>query len=288
MGVTVEDAARQVLQKSYEKIEPVISDLAEKYKLEKDQMSMVGVGGGAAALIVYSAERLGLNYNIPEYAEVISSIGVALSMVRDVVERIIPNPTQKELQMIRLEVVDKAIESGAVRDTIEVHIDIDPQTSKVTAIATGSTEVKTADNALNCTEDEAHKIAAQDLRMDPENVKLMGKTDYYYVFGGEKNKGYAIRILDKKGFIKAQRADGVVRVVAAKDYGNIVDKIWNNMVVYHQDGMLRPDYYLCVGPRMLDFSGSMGIEQIRMLIDMELTGVDPEDPVLLAGIRNKI
>lgn len=288
MGVTVEDAARQILQKAYEKIEPVISGLAEKYKLEKDQMSMVGVGGGAAALIIYSAEKLGLAYSIPEYAEVISSIGVALSMVRDVVERIIPNPTQKELQMIRQEAVDKAIESGAVRDTIEVHIDIEPQTSKVTAIATGSTEVKTQDNALECTEEEAHGIAARDLRLDPGSVKLMGKTDHYYVFGGEKSKGHAIRILDKKGFIKAQRGDGAVRVVAAKDYRDIVDRIWNNLVVYHQDGMIRPDYYLCVGPRMVDFSGSMGIEQIYMLIDMELSGVDPEYPVLLAGIRNKI
>jgi N-methylhydantoinase A/oxoprolinase/acetone carboxylase beta subunit len=288
MGVTVEDAARQILQKAYEKIEPVLASLAEKYKLEKDQMSMVGVGGGAAALIIYSAEKLGLNYSIPQYAEVISSIGVALSMVRDVVERIIPNPTQKELQMIRQEAIDKAIESGAVRDTIEIHIDIDPQTSKVTAIATGSTEVKTADTSLECTEEEAHSIAAQDLRMEPGSVKLMGKTDYYYVFGAEKNKGYAVRILDKKGFIKAQRADGAARVVAAKDYRDIVDRIWNNLVVYHQDGMLRPDYYLCIGPRMVDFSGSMGIEQIRMLIDMELSGVDPEYPVLLVGIRNTI
>jgi N-methylhydantoinase A/oxoprolinase/acetone carboxylase beta subunit len=288
MNTTVEDAARQILQKAYEKIEPVITDLAEKYKLEKDQMSMVGVGGGAAALIIYSAEKLGLNYSIPRYAEVISSIGVALSMVRDVVERIIPNASASELQKIRQEAITKAIESGAVRDSIDVHIDIDPQTSKVTAIATGSTEVKTADNALECSEEEAHTIAARDLRLDPGDVTLMSKTDHYYVFGGQREQTNAVRILDKKGFIKVQRTDAVSRTAPVKDYKAVVEKIWQNLVVYRHDSIARPDYYLCIGPRMMDFAGSMGLEQLYMLMDIELLGIDPEEPTLIVGVRNQL
>ena len=49
-GTTVEDIAKQIMEKAYAKIEPVILELAEKYKLEKDQISLVGVGGGAASL----------------------------------------------------------------------------------------------------------------------------------------------------------------------------------------------------------------------------------------------
>ncbi|MFD2876958.1 hydantoinase/oxoprolinase family protein [Paenibacillus rhizoplanae] len=52
-GTTVEDIAKQIMEKAYAKIEPIILALAEKYKLEKDQISLVGVGGGAASLIVY-------------------------------------------------------------------------------------------------------------------------------------------------------------------------------------------------------------------------------------------
>lgn len=44
-GTTVEDIAKQIMEKAYAKIEPIILALAEKYKLEKDQISLVGVGG---------------------------------------------------------------------------------------------------------------------------------------------------------------------------------------------------------------------------------------------------
>ena len=37
----------------------LILELAEKYKLEKDQISLVGVGGGAASLIVYFSNKMG-------------------------------------------------------------------------------------------------------------------------------------------------------------------------------------------------------------------------------------
>ena len=75
------------MEASYRKIEPIITGFAEKYKLEHDQISLVGVGGGAASLITYFSDKYKVRYSIPENAEVISSIGVALSMVRDVVER---------------------------------------------------------------------------------------------------------------------------------------------------------------------------------------------------------
>ena len=48
MGKTVEEVAEQILTRAYEKIEPIIMELAEKYRLEKDQLS-VGVYGGAAS-----------------------------------------------------------------------------------------------------------------------------------------------------------------------------------------------------------------------------------------------
>ena len=63
----------------------------------------------------------------------ITSIGVALAMVRDVVERVI-NPTPED-RAIKAEAIDKAVESGAAADSVDVHIEIDPQTSKLTAIA---------------------------------------------------------------------------------------------------------------------------------------------------------
>ncbi len=102
-------------------------------------MKLVGCGGGAALLVPYCVTEMGLQYSIPENAEVISSIGVVLSMVGDVVERVIPNPTQEDTRDLKKEAVYAAVSSCASPDTVEVHIEIDSQTGKVTAIATGST-----------------------------------------------------------------------------------------------------------------------------------------------------
>ena len=101
---------------------------------------------------------MGLKYSIPDNAEVISSIGVALAMVRDVVERVVPNPTPEDIRSIKAEAIDKAVESGAAADTVDVHIEIHPQTSKLTTIALGSMEVKTTDLLKECTEEEARDL----------------------------------------------------------------------------------------------------------------------------------
>lgn len=168
MGKTVEEVAEQILTRAYEKIEPIIMELAEKYRLEKDQISLVGVGGGAASLIGFCSDKMGLRYSIPDNAEVISSIGVALAMVRDVVERVVPNPTPEDIRSIKAEAIDKAVESGAAADSVDVHIEIDPQTSKLTAIALGSTEVKTTDLLKECTAEEARQLAGRNVQEEPE------------------------------------------------------------------------------------------------------------------------
>ena len=71
----------------------MVESLIPEYKLDRDQAVLVGEGGGAAALDPSSCpSRTGLHHEISKDAEVISSIGVALALVRDVVERVIPNP----------------------------------------------------------------------------------------------------------------------------------------------------------------------------------------------------
>ena len=188
LGVTVEDVARQILTRAYEKIEPIILDLAAKYHLEHDQISLVGVGGGATSLIGFCADKMNIKYSVPENAEVISSIGVALAMVRDVVERVVPSPTPEDIRSIKREAVDKAVESGAAPDSVEVHIEIDPQTSKLTAIALGSTEVKTTDLLKECTEEEARTLAAEDLRANSADVRLVGQTASFQIINVEAGR----------------------------------------------------------------------------------------------------
>lgn len=288
MGVTVEEVATQILTRAYEKIEPVITELAAKYRLEKDQISLVGVGGGAAALIGFCSNKMGLRYSIPENAEVISSIGVALAMVRDVVERVVPNPTAEDIRAIKAEAIDKAVESGATPESVDVHIEIDPQTSKLTAIALGSTEVKTTDLLKECTADEARELAAQDLKAAPAEITQECATRNFFVYGLDRKNKHPLRILDKKGFIKVQRNDGKAVLCKAAAYRSVVARLWEELAIYQQDAILRPDYYICVGARVMDFSGSVDLDKILMLMEVEMNMVNTSDDIIIVGAKNSL
>ena len=288
MGKTVEEVATQILTRAYEKIEPIIMDLAEKYRLEKDQISLVGVGGGAAALIGFCSDKMGLRYSIPDNAEVISSIGVALAMVRDVVERVVPNPTPEDICSIKAEAIDKAVESGAAADSVEVHIEIDPQTSKLTAIALGSTEVKTTDLLKECTAEEACQLAADDLKAAPSEITEECATKHFFVFGMDRKGKHPLRILDKKGFIKVQRNDGKAVLCKAGSYRNVVSQLWEELAIYQQDAILRPDYYICSGARVMDFAGSIDLDKIMMLMEGEMQTINPADDVIIVGAKNSL
>lgn len=288
LNVSVEEVARQILTRAYEKIAPIITELAEKYRLEHDQISLVGVGGGATSLIGFCADKMKIKYSVPENAEVISSIGVALAMVRDVVERVVPGPTPEDIKSIKREAIDKAVESGAAPDSVEVHIEIDPQTSKLTAIALGSTEVRTTDLLKECTEEEARNLAAEDMRANPADLSLVGQTPNFYVYHMDVKGRQPLRILDKKGFIKVQRTDGNVVLAKSSAYRSVVSRMWDDLAVFKADAILRPDYYLCVGARVMDFNGSGELEQILMLMDVEMQMIDSSDDIIIVGAKNQL
>lgn len=286
LGLSVEDTAKGILQKSTEKIIKVINDLSVQYKLEQDQTVLVGVGGGAASLLPFTANRMNLKYKIPENAEVISSIGVALAMVRDVVERVIPNPSSEDIAQIKREVIEMAIKSGAVPEAIEVHLEIDPQTQKVTAIATGSTEVKTTDLLKECTPEEAKDIAVESMNTSSELVILEQENDQFFVFSSLQNKKNQLRVVDKKGFIKIQRRDGLTKETNVANVFEDIKSIWDDCSVYRSDMLLAPDIYVLSGTRIFDYSGISNKEQIQKVLSTEIVGLDDEQPLIIIGAKN--
>lgn len=286
LGVSVEETARQILQKSCSKITEVINALALQYKLETDQSVLVGCGGGAAALIPFAAQTLNLKYDIPENAEVISSIGVALAMVRDVVERVIPNPSARDIAEIKREATLAAINSGAVPDSVEVHIDIDSQTQKVTAIAMGSTEVKTTDLLKECSEEEVRAIAAESLDVSPDVPNLDVFNGYLYVFSHNNGNTNLLRVVDKKGFIRVQRRDAIVVEATIASIYETAKKVWNNASSYCSDTLLPPDLFVLIDSRILDFAGLQSFEEVRNILSTEIMFMDKNERIIIIGGKN--
>ena len=286
LGVTVEECARQILDKAFEKIKPVIDALAAKYRLDKDQMSLVGVGGGAAALLPYCAKQMDLDYSIPENAEIISSIGVALAMIRDVVERVLPNPSTEDITRLKREAKALAIKNGAVPDSVEVQIEIDPQASRVTAIALGSSEVQTTDLTLRCDEEAARKIAAESMRADNvDEVHTLMSTDAFFVFGRMRGEKQQIRLVDIRGFVRVQCSDAVAEMCQVKDWESVIKRLWDAKAGYEYQMLQSPDIYLGIGGKVLDFSNTVDFTQLATIMRSEFTEAEPDDQIVLISSK---
>ncbi|WP_086350757.1 hydantoinase/oxoprolinase family protein [Candidatus Enterococcus clewellii] len=288
LSLSVEEAATQIMDKASDVVIKVINFLADKHKVERSQISLVGGGGGATSLLPYTAKRMGLGYDIAKHAEVISSIGVALAMVRDVVERVIPNPNAQDLEDIRNEAIQSATKSGASPETIEVQMEIDAQTNKVRAIATGSTEVKTTDLVAKVDEAEAKALVAKSMQTPEAQVYLVEENEFFYCFGTMKNDQQELRIIDKKGFIKIQRGDGEAVKTTVGGIRNVVDKYWEDLAVYKSDIKLAPDIYLCIGAKVVDYTGMLELSQLHMVMDTELMQHGGREEVIVVGARNNL
>ena len=294
LGLSVEDTARRILEKATAKVIPVVEDLVREYALDRDQAVLVGEGGGAAALIPFVAERMNLDFKISQDAEVISSIGVALALVRETVERIIPNVTPEDLQRIKREAFDAVVRLGAAPENVEVTIEVDPQTQRVRATAMGASEMRAQDMRKQVSEEEAREIAARSMALPPESARLAAATDQVRVFQGEvverkwrifKSRRMPVRAVDREGVIRVQRSDGVVSQSAAGTGLMDMQRMWEAVTVYNGDSVITPDMFVIAGRRVVDLSGVSALDQALAVGRSELEGLPADAPIALIAVQ---
>ena len=294
IGSTIEEAARRVLVKAAAKVTGVVEDLVREYKLDRDQAVLVGEGGGAASLIPFVAETMKLDFKISQDAEVISSIGVALALVRETIERVIPNPSPEDLQRIKREAFDAVVKLGAAPENVEVTIEVDPQTQRVRATAMGASEMRAQDMRKQVSEEEAADIAATSMGLTTETVKLAAATDDVRVFQAEvkerkwhifTTRRTPVRAVDREGVIRIQRSDGVVTQASASDGLQQLRSLWESVTIYNGDSVIAPDMFVVAGRRIVDLSGITALDQAIAISRGELEGLPPEAPVVLISMQ---
>ena len=96
-----------------------------------------------------------------------------------------------------------------------------------------------------------------------------------------------VRIIDKKGFIRVQRADGDAQVCKAAGYRNVVSSFWESLAVYTADAILRPDFYICAGGRVMDFTGT-DLDQVLMLMEVEMQSLEGDDDIVVVGAKAQV
>jgi N-methylhydantoinase A len=298
IGKSVEETAKEVLEISCRKVQKQIDELIIEYNLDRNTVELVGGGGGSASLVLFTGELMNLPARLAKKAEVISTIGVALAMVRDTVERNIVDPTPEQILQVRREAVEAVCKIGAVPETVEVQIEVDTRRNLVRATAFGTTELKKDENSLKVEGvDECKKSAARSMQIEPENVKLAGETSALYVFSAEKQTKtffglfkqtqQLVRVTDKTGVVLLQRNNAEVIETTVADTIREVENVINKLTDFGDAGRSLPDIHILFFGRIVNLSGLAEIEQAIALAKTELENLpDGERVVIVACAKN--
>lgn len=296
IGRTPEEAAREVLEISCRKVAKQVEELIAEYQLDRSMVELVGGGGGSASLVPFTGQMMELPARLARKAEVISTIGVALAMVRDTVERNIVDPTPEQVLQVRREAVEAVCRIGAVRETVEVQIEVDSRRNLVRATAFGTTEMKRSDSGSAAVgADQCRATAARSMRVEAEAVRPAGETSALLVFDAEavtatffglfKQHRRPVRVTDRTGVILLQRPDAEVTASTIERAGTAIEDAINKLTDFGDAGRSLPDIHLLFGSRIVDLSGLAETEQALALARAELENLPPGDPAIVIAAK---
>ncbi len=288
LGISAEEAAKQAMDIAAGKVRAIVEELVNDYELNPDLISLVGGGGSGGVLVPYLAERMGYKWSIAKDAPYISTIGVALAMVREVVERTVLNPDDSDISSIRREVFDRIVKSGAGTDTIEIAIEIDRRANILRAVATGAAELRTRDLLQKSLDDESLKqIAADSMGIDAKSVSLLAGAGKWRVFRGIKiekiffiftKKHTPVRVIDREGIVRLQKNFAETVITKKSGFIEELTSLIDLNTDYSDAGGKPPLVYVYYGEKQLDLSGLAEKKQIISVAKMEMERIgDKED-----------
>jgi N-methylhydantoinase A len=274
--------ARTLLDIAARKVHDAVAELIADYRLDREQLVVVGGGGGAGAIVPFAAEAIGLPYRIARDAEVISPIGVALALVREVVERTIVNPTPHDIARLRREASDRVIAAGAAPGRIEVQVEIDTQRNRICATASGATEIAESGPASVAPEHERRAAAARAIRCSAIDLRASEMTPQLTAY----ERGRDTCVVDERGVVRLVLRDAHLERAKAGDIESRARAAIERATRFGDVGRSLPALYLARDARIAIFDGLAGIDQAVALVAEELTGCDPTEEIALLTVSH--
>lgn len=295
VGCSGQEAARQVMDLAMAKLQTVVEDLIREYELDRKFITLVG-GGGSGAVVVFSlAEKMGVKARMVKNAPYISTIGVALAMVREQMERTIANPTDTDIKRIRADIMEKIVASGAKEETVDISIEVDAQKNILRAIATGATELRQKSlSAEKLTQEQLGAIAAESLGAASQNTRYVCGTGRWSLFEGEiqkkllgllKVKRKAVAVLDREGVVRLRKEKTQYVVFAKEQQEQIFNRFLEENTTYSDANATIPKVFLFYKEKMLDLTGMQTAEQLYSIMNIETEMLDPQEQLLAVAYK---
>ena len=197
LGCDWRRAAETVVSVAASKVAAIVREASSEQKLVDPVI--VGLGGGAGALLPQLGSTTGLEWRIPKDAEVISSIGDALSLVRVEVEGTVSRKPAEAVAELPRRAEEGAVAAGAAPSSLQVEGEPIPERGALRVVATGSVALESGavlnDDAVG---EETLQLVAK--RALGEEVTRLWANDFYSVYLGMGNgRGDRYAVVDRKG-----------------------------------------------------------------------------------------
>ena len=238
---------------------------------------------------------MGMSVRVAPNAPVVSAIGTALALVRDVVERTVPEATEADVLQIRKEAAEAAVRAGADPASVTVDIEYDARSAVLRAVATGQTELRERDvSRPPASDQERRAAAAKSLGAAAESavdmVADVGLLRAYSaswtrkrLFGLLKQRGRAVAVVDEHGIVRLVLSGGMVRASEARRAGETLAGLLEEGTRYGDAGAELPQLFLGVRGRIVNLSGLVSAAQVLSLAEAEMAGLAPDELVLMAA-----
>jgi N-methylhydantoinase A len=294
LGTSLEETAETILEISTRKILDIIEPMIKDYKLRKDSLVFIGGGGGASALVPYLARKLKIHYKVAENAEIISSIGVAVAMIREECEKTVDKPATNDVSALMEEAKDRAIARGASSESVTVQSEYVSERSLLRATAIGNITLDIGTKNIEEIDDAKAKIIATELFGINEGVDHIFRMKKYYILGCEiekKNwffksrKKKSVVVLDKYGRTRLSIDNALVINGSPEMVSRKIDDLLNGFdqkISKSQD--LAPQIHLLDDMKIVDFSSLTSPESVSKAVKMELKKVTTNNVAAIVKI----
>jgi N-methylhydantoinase A/oxoprolinase/acetone carboxylase beta subunit len=295
LHMSATQAAATALDVAMSKLESLINDLIDEYELEHNFVTFVGGGGSASVIVNALGKKMSIKSTIAKNAPYISTIGVALAMVREQIERSVSNPTEEDIKKIRRDVIEQIVRSGAKEETVDVSIEIDSQKNILRAIATGATELRQKDlNAAAMSQEQLTDISAQALGVKTEAIHLIGTTGRWNLFEANiekkllkfiKLKSKSIAVTDREGVVRLRKEKAEHIIFAKKNRGTSFNSFLDENTTYSDANATIPKVFVFYREKMLDLTGMQTASQLYSILDLETEIMEPEEEIIAIAYK---
>ncbi|HLV49547.1 MAG TPA: hypothetical protein VKY25_01300, partial [Erysipelothrix sp.] len=235
-------------------------------------------------------------HKIVKDAPFISTIGVALAMISETIERSVVNPTEADIKKIRMDIIDKMLEMGALLETIEVSIEVDSLNHVLRAFASGTNEIKKQEASMDALDESTLKeIAIRSVGFDEATAEIVASNDNVVnievtkkskkLFGLLKQETNASVILSHEGVVKIRRLQGEIIYGSAGNVESMLETILDQYSNYSDAGQTVPEILAYVRYRSFNYSGLMNKDQILEIAKLDFEGVNEDERIVFMVTR---